>query len=69
MEATLSATEHAQLRVLYEVYKRPTQTGIWRGTDCDRLVDLGLAERSSISGIAIVSISPAGIERREADDA
>ncbi len=58
----LSESEAQQLRTLYEVYKRPTIAGTWRRVDCNRLKDLGLAEKVMYGGIQVFSISPAGIE-------
>lgn len=65
-DATLGDSERKQLRILKAVRDNPGMTGTWRRDECDRLVELGYAERQEYAGIWITHITPAGIEAAEA---
>jgi len=55
----LTKAERGQLRQLVAVYDNPTITATWRRDECDRLVELGYAQRHEHEGgIRIVSLHP-----------
>jgi hypothetical protein len=58
----LTATETRQLKSLFRVYRRPTETAIWHGDECAALIELGLAESVPYDGgIRVTTITPAGV--------
>jgi hypothetical protein len=62
MTTDLTPAEREQLRVLRDVHDNPTHGGVWRSGECERLIDLGLAERKHGAGVVYVVITPAGLE-------
>lgn len=62
-DPTLTRSEREQLRQLLSVYDNPSITAMWRKAECDRLVELGYAQRHEYPDrIMVVSLRPDRVE-------
>lgn len=61
MNDVLSDSERKQLRILKSVYDDPRCAGMWSRSDCERLVQLGYADRHAYAGFNVFSITEAGL--------
>jgi hypothetical protein len=62
MTNSLDKAERRQLRWLKVIHDNPLVAGMWDGDVCDRLVELGYAQRHEQGGIMLVTITNAGLE-------
>lgn len=62
LPSALSKSERKQLRTLALVANNPMIAATWSGPECERLAELGLAQRVDHAGFHIYSITDAGKE-------